>query len=211
MRSTPHTRCHWRCGGGFTLVELLAVIAVIAILASLLFPAIQSMMQAARRRKAAVEAKALVNAIKSYRNTYGRYPLQSQGAKDATYPDDINLVTDTVGIKTKQWTIVGPLLPGDPENPRQITFLEISPQSVKKDKTGSSYYADPWGRPYVIALDESGDQRTCPTNQLAGAGYALRYPWTGDRRVLTNETVVALSWGSNPPKKGNRKVTSWTE
>jgi prepilin-type N-terminal cleavage/methylation domain-containing protein len=211
MRKALHTRVIWRNGGGFTLIELLAVIAIIAILASLLFPAVQSLMQAARRRKASTEAKALVNAIKAYRNTYGRYPLQSQGAKDVTYPDEINLVTDTVGKNTRQWTVVGPLLPGSPENPRQLPLLEISPNSLKKDRNGNEYYADPWGRPYVIALDESGDQMTSPTNQLAGAGYMVRYPWTGDRRVLTNETVVVLSWGSHPLRKGNRKVMSWTE
>lgn len=196
---------------GFTLLELLAVIAVIAVLASMLFPAIQSMMQAARRKKASTEAKALANAIKSYRNIYGRFPLQAQGAKDQTYPDEVDTVADTVGVKTRQWTIVGPLLPDDAENPRRTTFLEIAPQAIKKDKNGNRYYADPWGRPYIVAIDESGDKITWPTNKLNGAGFLVKYPWTGDRKAISNETVAVLSWGSEPPKKGNRKVLSWVE
>jgi type II secretory pathway pseudopilin PulG len=200
-----------RRSGGFTLLGLLAVIAIIAVLAGMLFPAIQSMLQAARRKKASTEAKALANAVKAYRNTYGRFPSQSQGAKDVTYPDEIDTVADTVGNKTRQWTIVGALMPDDPQNPRQTTFLEIAPQALKQDKNGNKYYADPWGRPYVVAIDESGDKTTWPTNKITGPSYMQVYPWTGDRRAASNETVAVLSWGSDPTRKSNRKVLSWVE
>jgi len=76
---------------GFTLVELLVVIAIIAILAALLLPVISVVETAARKKQALVEEQGIVTAIEHYDSVYGRFPVssaaQTVAAANASNPD----------------------------------------------------------------------------------------------------------------------------
>jgi prepilin-type N-terminal cleavage/methylation domain-containing protein len=67
---------------GFTLVELLTVIAIIAILASMLMPVLAAVTKKAKIVKAKHEISALVSAIEAYDQAYGRFPV-SRTAQNA--------------------------------------------------------------------------------------------------------------------------------
>src|SRR6185436_18844311 len=57
-----------------TLIELLTVIAIIAILMGLLFPALSSAKEQARRASAGTAVRNIVSACKSYYNDYAKFP-----------------------------------------------------------------------------------------------------------------------------------------
>lgn len=59
---------------GFTLLELLTVIAVIGILAAILFPSLDAARKSANRAKTKVQFNQWAAAIESFRSEYGYYP-----------------------------------------------------------------------------------------------------------------------------------------
>ena len=119
---------------GFTLLEMLTVIAIIMVLVGLLFPATRLLRQAARRRLAATQARCIAQAAMEYRAVYQRWPGQNQGAVDT--------------VATNYGTFLGDLT----NNPRGSTFLRDLEDLVSGD-----CLLDPWNRPYGVALDENGD------------------------------------------------------
>jgi len=87
--------CISRPNYGFTLVELLVVIAVIGILVALLLPAIQSARETARRAACLNNIKQLCLGLQNYHDTDGRFPASIQYAKSVVDAGEAQLASNS--------------------------------------------------------------------------------------------------------------------
>src|SRR5258708_38689038 len=106
---------------GFTLIEIMVVIAILGILAALIVPKIMSRPDEARRVAAKQDIGTVMQALKLYRLDNGRYPTQEQGLRALIEKPS----TDPV---PNNWKDGGYLerLPNDPSGDRKRTPLNSS-------------------------------------------------------------------------------------
>ena len=184
MHPHPHYRPY-----AFTLVELLTVIAIIAILMGLLFPAINSVKDQARKAEAKTACLNIVSALKAYNTEYGKYPYPSSGTPPTTAADVIvgdNTVGGAAAGNENLFNILRSKNAGTNAsfvlNPRRIPFFEgkdsASPTNPKGGFSTTGGFFDPWGAQYCVAIDLDYD------NQLNTLPYTdfkttTTYPQTG--------------------------------
>lgn len=118
----------------FTLIELLVVIAIIGILAGLVFPALGTVRNNAKKSKASSECQAMKTAIVMYESEFSCWP-GTVGSKDG-------LVTNYVEMCK--------ILTG--KNSKKTVFFEVG---VGYDENKG--ILDPWGKPYQVILDADYD------------------------------------------------------
>jgi len=80
-RRTEIAGLHSRVQQGFTLIEIMVVIAILAILAALMVPKIMSSPDEAKRITAKQDIGTVMQALQLYRRNNGRYPTQEQGLR----------------------------------------------------------------------------------------------------------------------------------
>jgi general secretion pathway protein G len=121
---------------GFTLLEILVVIAILGILASLVAVRIMDRPGEARITKAQLDIKTLENALKLYRLDNATYPSTDQGL--------LALVEKpTVGRIPTKWREGGYLEKGlVPRDPWENDYLYLSPGVHNQDFDLWSYGAD---------------------------------------------------------------------
>jgi prepilin-type N-terminal cleavage/methylation domain-containing protein len=152
----------------FTLLELIVVIAVIAVLAGLMSPAVQSVLERAKKLQAKNDLIQVATAVNAFYTEYGKYPVPF-GVSGDGYRSGA-----TSGTSAKD--VLNALRSLDPIlNPRQIVFLsppEDTTQINAKGKIASDgQFHDPWGNAYGISIDADYDNQVPnPYNPNTGAG-----------------------------------------
>jgi len=99
--------CARRFGRGFTLVELLVVLAILGLLAGLVGPAIFNQFSKAKPKAAKLQVENLVQSVRFFQLDTGRYPTTSEGLEA--------LVTDPGSVSNWNGSYLGKeKLPVDP-------------------------------------------------------------------------------------------------
>ncbi|MEI6338444.1 MAG: prepilin-type N-terminal cleavage/methylation domain-containing protein [Verrucomicrobiota bacterium] len=169
---------------GFTLIELITVIAIIMILMGLLLPAVNSVKEAAKRTQAKNDVTHIVAAVNAYYTEYGRYPLldaQASAPNDAIFgaPTGANGTNDQLinVLCCPVWWNDPQNGASDPQNPKKIQFLSVNnAKSITAPKGGiatvaanpgpdkapinQGAFVDPWGDPYIVFMDNNYDNNT---------------------------------------------------
>ena len=170
------TQTSTRSPRAFTLIELLIVIAIIGILMSLLFPAVNSAIDAARKAQAKNDVVQIATAVTAYETEYGRLPTNSTTVSG-------ELLTALTGQNTTA-------------NPRGIVFLEV--QAAKKGKSGTNAtgFVDPWTTTvaYAISLDTDYDNNVSVSTNGSASGSTTIRKKVGVWNVNSNTRRQVRSW-----------------
>jgi prepilin-type N-terminal cleavage/methylation domain-containing protein len=180
---------------GFTLVELLAVIAIVGLLVSLLLPAVQAARESARRAQCLNNLKQIGLALHGYADSHGRLPPASTSAVDVGV---WNYESDPT-VRLHSWAAL--VLP----------FLEESSLGGSIDFKVSSL--DPANRPAAATIVSVF---RCPS--FAGSDYSLEPKYTALSPTMAIRNYVALGatnvgklWGPGPDGRRQPDGTNYCQ
>jgi prepilin-type N-terminal cleavage/methylation domain-containing protein len=179
---------------GFTLIEMLVVIAIIAILAGILLPVLASAKEKARVAQAKTEVRNFAAAIVAYQGDQSVYPTSAddpnaKNAQDATYTTNATAVIILLDLDT-------PPNEGHRRNPQKHVYLNakmVNNTSLPGISRIDNIFRDPWGRPYIITLDLDYDNK-CHDSIL---------------NIDVPAPVLVWSLGRDGQAKTKDDVTSW--
>ncbi len=132
---------------GFTLVEMLVVVAIIALLAAILIPSLGGAQKTARKRKAELECNAIKTAVEQFHGDFHYMPWKVKNDKERVGAD--SWAEDAADQKDVMDILRG-------ENKLGKAYLEVSSRDTKGDE---GVFYDPWGNPYRIGIDRNLDQQ----------------------------------------------------
>jgi len=187
MRSKT-TRAASTARRGFTLVELLVVIAIIAVLIALLLPAVQAAREAARRAQCTNNMKQLGLALQNYHTGQNAFPSGGFPA-----PTNSNYVCCPQG-GWGSWSAQSMLLPYLEEtavyNAQNFAFV------MRGD-----YYSEVIN---TTATQSRIQAFLCPSSPLPKGTWYNNVTWPGNNYYVS--TGSSISWYGNDPRLGYQLV-----
>ena len=185
----PLTMNHQPPKTGFTLVEMLVVIAILAILMAMMVPAAGMILRRAKISTAKGDAGVAVTVLLKYQAEYNRWPGFYKPAQG-----DENL-TDKVWVDTMSPEPGTPKPP--PSNLKRIVFFEPGAKALAPaGDPNAGAFVDSWGTPFQYQLDIDGDGQCVHPNPDVGGNIPFRaIAWSAgpDRDHATWEDNV-VSW-----------------
>ncbi len=158
-----------RSQGGFTLVEVIVVLAVVLLLTGIAVPMISGYMEDGRRAKAEAEIKVIAGALTSFykdlgimptRNGAGtnntRYVIMTGAARPTTNPYAAGHQWATWGMNANFGDVLDDhLLKNQPNASTTAAYPTTGSNRWRGPYLAGPAPLDPWGRPYVINVISS--------------------------------------------------------
>ena len=133
---------------GFTLIEMLVVIAIIAILASIILASASGAIQAAKKNRALSECSSGAIAVENYFADYKKYPVATQMTAEPNSEDVVIVLTaQDTGVNASHVL-----------NSRKKVYLSVN--QTTGSSTTAGQFRDPWGGQYKFILDDDFDGKT---------------------------------------------------
>lgn len=118
-------RSDQRRSAGFTIIELLTVMAVIGILSAILIPTVASVRRSANKAKTKVQFSQWAAAIEAFRNEYGYYPQFSNNkVNDGATSTGDHLFHDILAGRRRDGSAIGTT--ASAQNRKRIAFYSFS-------------------------------------------------------------------------------------
>jgi len=186
---------------GFTIVELLVVVAVVALLASVVTPAAHGALRRAQAERSRMRMAEVAQAVLAYRCVYGVYPEWCAGGEGEVR---LNACLDEVLASLcgpdSHWVAGRLAASAERLNPSGATFLRLDRESLRGGDGGLEL-VDAFGRAEVcLRLDVNGD------GQLGGDELA-GLEWLCGAGPINGTVLVYV--GSEEDSAGGRKVVVW--
>ena len=128
---------------GFTLIEILTVIAIIAIVAAILIPVAGGAKETSLKRRAQTEMQGIKVAVMQFQADHRYMP----------WPGAVKVGEDMWATDLATQKPVMEMLTG--ENPLKKIYLQIPEKS--RLSAGSQVFVDPWRQPYQVGMDRNLD------------------------------------------------------
>ena len=167
---------------GFTLIEILVVIAIVALLAAILVPVAGSALKGAYKRRALVEMNSIKMAVLEFQRGHKYMPWGDPNNEDQDRVGEDVWTQNNAELEYLMRWLTG-------ENPMKKGYLTIPEKS--QDKNNPLIFVDPWGQYYRIGMDRNLDGAMLPNDPdgLFGGSEYVR------------ERVLVYSLGPETPAK----------
>jgi prepilin-type N-terminal cleavage/methylation domain-containing protein len=185
---------------GFTLVELLIVIAIIMVLAALGFAGVQTALRKAKTVQSLNIATNLAQAIQNYYDEYGALPAVSPTTApiSTTTGEGVNVLRVLLAQEGNGQNIL---------NTRMIRFLDVKTAKGRKaglDYSGGATQAtglfDAWGEPFFVVFDDDyNDEIPNPIQPMI----------QGDAPIIRGVKAVVFSSGADRIRGTRDDVRTW--
>ena len=185
---------------GFTLVELLVVLAILGILMAMMVPAAGLILNRAQNAQAKSDASVVAATMLKYFMEYNRWPPSYASA-----PANTRFVTDSnwVAIMSPPPRNAGDSPDPKDENIRRIVFFEPGSGVLATEGVNQGCFVDAWGNPFTFILDTSGAQSILNPDPEPADGEPTEIQerviaWSSGKDRSVVEETGAEQWNDNP-------------